>query len=472
MRDKDAKILMEKYSFIREEQDASGNKDQVGQQVAGKFNELLPSWQKTAEQFKAEYSALKTPEEQEKFFKEKVLPAINSATQQSSQQGQGQQQAPQQQLNQSYQYIEDIINEGWFDRLKSRASGAYGALQGAKPGDTSGKATDYQTGKINKRFEILQNTIGKQLKELQRDLGTTKNSDPETKKRVADLITSLDSTAGIKPVETTLGNVAHAAGRVQELIGKGILAAPFVMVSGAIAGLTGATGMAYGAIKGGISGATIYAVKTLLDGKQPTTKGTALAAGAGAAIGAATMGIIDNFDKIKQAFNSLGNLNPFGHGTGAGTDVPHFRVNPQLAPDTSGLQVQGNPNFVAPGTTHVTPSVTWDGQQPSAPTPSGDEFRAETGTSYNPVSHLDQGVDHIYKALDAKGIMGTTGPHHELVASPNFTTAVDKAFPHLTSKTAEKIANLIANTDPAQLQQLQHGGQNAVINFLKTAARH
>jgi hypothetical protein len=471
MRDRDAKILMERYSFIREEQQASANKDQVGQQVAGKFNELLPSWQKTAEQFKAEYSALKTPEEKEKFFKEKVLPAINNATKQDKGQQQGQ--APQQQLNQSYEYIDNVINEGWFDKLRSRASAAYGALQGTQPGDTSGKATDYQSGKINKRFEILQNTIGKQLKELQRDLETTKNSDPETKKRVADLITSLDSKAGIKPVETTLGNVAHAAGRVQEFIGKGILAAPFIMVSGSIAALTGATGMAYGAIKGGIAAASIYAIKTLLDGKQPTAKGTALAAGAGAAIGAATMGIIDNFDKIKQAFNSLGDLNPFGnHGT---------------APDTSNLELKGSGiNPFPPGSSQVVPGVDYTSGQgnnyqlPDMPDQqfhydpnqaSGDEFRAETGTPYNPASHLDQGVDHIYKALDAKGIMGTTGPQHELVASPKFTIAVDKAFPHLTSKTAEKIADLIANTDTVQLQQLQHGGQDAVINFLKSAVR-
>jgi hypothetical protein len=408
MRDRDAKILMEKYSFIREEQQSSANKEQVGQQVAGKFNELLGPWQKTAEQFKAEYSALKTPEEQEKFFKEKVLPAINSATQQSSQQGQGQQQAPQQQLNQSYQYIEDIINEGWFDRLRSSASGAYGALQGTQPGDTSGKATDYQSGKINKRFEILQRTIGKQLKELQRDLETTKNSDPETKKRVSDLITSLDSQVGIKPVETTLGNVAHAAGRVQEFIGKGILATPFIMISGAIAGLTGATGAAYGAIKGGISGATIYAVKTLLDGKQPTSKGTALAAAAGAAIGAATMGIIDNFDKIKQAFSSLGDLNPFGnHGTG----TPQFRVDPQLAPDASnGMHSIPNSDFQAldnqyandltgsDGNFHYNPSQYVNNVNANATAP-----QADNATLWDIIKHWKGGTHTQFGQMDMSG---------------------------------------------------------------------
>jgi hypothetical protein len=465
MKDRDAKILMERYSFIKEEQQASANKDQVGQQVAGKFNELLPSWQKTAEQFKAEYSALKTPEEKEKFFKEKVLPAINNATKQD--QGQQQGQAPQQQLNQSYEYIGNLVNEGWLDKLRSRASGAYGALQGPQPGDTSGKATDYQTGKINKRFEILQRTIGKQLKELQRDLGTTKNSDPETKKRVADLITSLDSQAGIKPVETTLGNVAHAAGRVQEFIGKGILAAPFIMVSGAIAGLTGATGAAYGAIKGGIAGASIYAIKTLLDGKQPTAKGTALAAGAGAVIGAATMGIIDNFDKIKQAFSSLGDLNPFGHGTGAGTDVPQFRVNPQLAPDTSGLQVQGNPNFVAPGTTHVTPGVTWDGQQQI---PSGDEFTRLHGGAENFSAHLDQAKDALAKVLDSKGIMGTSGG--QSVASPHIMNSMEplgKLIGHkLTSTDYNTIMQWAQQQDPEILKQIQHSGQKAIVNTLRS----
>lgn len=417
MRDRDAKLLTEMYSLVRENE---------AQQAAPNIS---PEAQQKAEDALRKIIDSLTPEQ-----KEKLKQALQGGQdiQTALQQIQGGQQNVQ---------AESYIEEGIGRRLLSRASGALNAIKGkSTPGDTSNSG-NYQIEKINKRFQILTGAIGKDLKELQRDLATTKNANPKIINQVNQMVTSLASgeLGGIKPVESKFQDFRHGAGRVVQGIGTAAaIATPLALLTAPLATSMGTAA----ATKAGIGALTSVAMD-LLNGQKPKWQKALIAAGIGGAIGAGMYGL-----------------------SHAGGGVPHT-VNPHNPVDTSNLEVKGP--FVGPNNT-VYPGVHDVGQQ--AATPSGDEFRAETGTPYNPVSNLDKGVQHIYNSLDAKGIMGTTGPHHELVASPNFSGAVDKAFPHLTSKTAEKIAKLIANTDPAQLQQLQHGSQNAVINFLKTAIRN
>jgi hypothetical protein len=423
MRDRDAKILTEMYSLVRENEE---------QQAA---TNIPPEAQQKAEDALRKIIDSLTPEQKEQ-LKQALQGGQDIQTALQAIQGQGGQQNVQ---------AESYIEEGLGRRLMSRAAGLGGIkdnVLGAEPGK---EKRDYQNDKLSKRYEIFKNAMGKHLKELQLDLKTVKNVDPDVKQKVDQIVTGLATSemGGITPSTSKFQEFRHGAGRVVQGVGTaaaiavplGLLTAPLVTSLGTAA-----------ATKAGVGALTSVAMD-LLNGQKPSWKKALAGAAIGGAVGAGMYGLQHAGDAAYQAATSGGNQPPV---------------------DTSNLNVKGNFMYNDPNA-HVQPGVANIGA--NAPSPSGNEFLASTGTEYNPASHLDQAVNHIYKALDAKGIIGTTGPSHELVASPNFSTAVDKAFPHITSKTAEKIANLIANTDTAQLQQLQHGSQNAVINFLKTAVR-
>lgn len=314
MRDKDTLSLMESYSRVylkeNEQVQSQPSQEQLAAEVEKQLQSILP-------QLQQKVAGLNDQQKQE------LLQKIEAAGDNPEE--------LQKLLGESY------LEEGIFDRLSSRASGAYSALTGGKPGDTSGKATDYQSAKINKRFEILQNTIGKDLKELQRDLATTKNSDPKIVNTVNQMVTTLGSEHGIKPVESKLGDIRHTIGRGVQSVGTALaIAAPILAASTAIGGALGLTGVGLGIAKGAVTGATTSILKDLLKGEKANLKRAAVTGAAAALTGG-------------LAAKYFGGTTPTTSGGG------HTPV------DTSNINVKDNFMYNDPSA-HVQPGVASIGQ--------------------------------------------------------------------------------------------------------------
>jgi hypothetical protein len=427
MNDRDSKMLMKNYQLIRENQEQADAQPEVDQQklVAATETEL----EKLIPQLQAKVATMSDEQKQQ------ILQQINSLESNKIKQTEYVQKI----LSESY------LEEGIFDRLKSRAAGAYGALTGPKPGDTSGKATDYQSQKINKRYEILQNTIGSALKELQRDLKTTKNADPKIQNQVDQMVQTLGSKHAITPVESKLSDVRHSIGKGVQDVGTSLaIAAPILAGATAVGGALGLTGVGLGIAKGAVAGGVTSVLKDLLQGQKPSAKKAALTAIAGGAAG----GLASYF---------TGGAAPTSGGSQAA-------AGGQPPVDTSNLSVKGNFMYNDPSA-HVQPGVASIGA--SAPTPSGNEFPILHGSAPNfSGSHLDQAKEIFAKTLDAKGAMGTSGG--QSVASPHIMNAVDLLKKHVTSADYGKLAQWAQQQDPQTLQKLQNAGQKAIVSTLRS----
>ena len=177
------------------------------------------------------------------------------------------------------------IQEGWMDRLRSRGAGAF--RQGKEvmkggPQPTKG----FDTHAVSKRFEILQKTIGKDLRDLERDLGTTSNTDTTVKDQVSQVIKNLGTQHNITPVQSKLGDVRHAIGRGVQNVGIGaLLGAGLVAAAAPVVAAIGLTGPAAAAVGAGFSGATTSVLKDLIYGQKPDAKRAAIT-GIGAAVAA------------------------------------------------------------------------------------------------------------------------------------------------------------------------------------------
>jgi hypothetical protein len=108
--------------------------------------------------------------------------------------------------------------------------------------------------------------------------------------------------------------------------------------------------------------------------------------------------------------------------------------------------------------------------QPPHTTPSGNEFQEIHGGAENFASHLDKAKDAFAKILDAKSAMGTSGG--ESVASPHIMNAMDVVGKllgrKLTTADYSALAQWAQQQSPQALQQIQHSGQNAIVNVLKS----
>jgi hypothetical protein len=413
MNDRDAKLLMENYQLVREEQESDPKA--VAQKLASS-DEIVKATEQSAQQLFQKY--------QKEIEQAKQDGTIDQLLQKIEAELSGGAEAqPAQPVGESY------LEEGLFDRLKSRASGAYSALTGAKPGDQSGEATDYQSAKINKRFAILQNTIGKDLRELERDLETTSNTDNTVKDQIKQMITSLgtggDNVAAIKPETSKLGDIRHAIGRGVQSVGtSALIGLPVIAAVGSAGAALGLGAVGIGVAKGVVAGATVSALKDLINGQKPSGKRAILAA----AVGGIAGGIMGHY--------SGGHAPSHPTGPEHAPQQPHFRVNPDLAPQ---------PHDVAH---HATPS--------------GDEFKQLHGGPENLHSHIDVAKDHLAKVLDSKGIMGTS--HGSTVASPHIMNAIPN---NATTADYSKLADWVNKLDPAHLKILQHSKPEAIAAAVK-----
>jgi hypothetical protein len=256
---------------------------------------LTEQEQQQAEVKQQVQQALETPEAQQAILKAaqeivtKYKPQIDAAKAQDATSG------GTQALDKLYQQIEAEIEqqtktqapaqvqkeslelqEGWFDRLRSRGAGAF--RQGKelmRGGSQSTKGFD--THAVTKRFEILQNTIGKDLRELERDLPLTSDADKTVKDQVTQMIKTLGSQHNITPVQSKLGDVRHSIGAaVGKYGGAALVGAITTLAVGPIVAAAGITGGALVPATAGISGATASVVKDLMYGNKPDFKKAAI----------------------------------------------------------------------------------------------------------------------------------------------------------------------------------------------------
>lgn len=177
------------------------------------------------------------------------------------------------------------LQEGWLDRLRSRGAGALRQGKELMKGGSQ-PTKGFDTHAISKRFEILQNSIGKDLRELERDLGTASNTDTTVKDQVSQMIQTLSTKHNIAPVQSKLGDIRHKIGVGVQNIGTGVLlGAGLAAAAAPVVAAIGLTGPAAAAVGAGFSGATTSALKDLIYGQKPDAKRAAIM-GAGAALAA------------------------------------------------------------------------------------------------------------------------------------------------------------------------------------------
>jgi len=272
MNDRDAKILMEKYSLVRENE---------GQPV------IPPEAQQKAEDALKQIIDSLSDEE-----KQNLMQMLQS--------GKDIQTALQQIQSQNNQQVaaESYIQEGLGRRLLSRGAGALGAIKG-KTSPNDANTGNYQIEKINKRFQILTGAIGKHLKELQRDLATTKNANPKITNQVNQMIQKLGTTemGSIKPVESKFQDIRHGIGRGVQAVGTAAaIATPLAMLTAPLATSLGTAA----ATKAGVGALTSVAMD-LLKGQKPSWKKALAGAAIGGAVGAGMYGLQNASDAAQAA---------------------------------------------------------------------------------------------------------------------------------------------------------------------------
>ena len=294
------------------------------------------------------------------------------------------------------------LDEGWCDRARSNVSGAMSRAKDVMNATPSDKG--YKQHAILKRFEILQNTIGKDLRELQRDLETTSNTDTKVKDAVAKTIANLETKHNIAPVQSKLGDIRHKVGNFVQNIGIGAaLAAPIVAVAGPLAAAVGLTGAGAAAATAGVSAGSVSMLKDLIYGQKPNPKRAATAA----VLAAGTAGL------LKYAMD----------GSGAQTQVPPSDVAPR--PDMSHADV-GN-------TMHADPT-------------------------YNPVGeigkHVDITKDEVSKVLWDKGIIGKTSGN-VAIPSPAVQNYLDDLIQNPDTRgQAVELINKLKEADPEKAREV------------------
>jgi hypothetical protein len=177
------------------------------------------------------------------------------------------------------------LQEGWMDRLRSRGAGAWRQGKELMRGGQQ-PTKGFDTHAVTKRFEILQNSIGKNLRELERDLSTASDTDKTVKDQVSQMIQTLGTQHNIAPVQSKLGDVRHAIGKGVQNVGIGaLLGAGLAAAAAPVVTAMGLVGPAAAAVGAGFSGATTSALKDLIYGQKPDAKRAAVM-GIGAAVAA------------------------------------------------------------------------------------------------------------------------------------------------------------------------------------------
>jgi hypothetical protein len=226
------------------------------------------------------FSALKGKEQQVKQIAQELEPVIDKALEN-----------PEEAANLKSEDIKEIpqesyIAEGIFKRGVSNVAGMARTFKGA-----SDKDNNFQTNRVNKRYEMLKNKVEKHLRELERDLDVSSDYDQTVKNEIKGMISRLSSEefGSITPKQSKFGDFRHKMGRGVEWLGTAATLGGIAAVLGAgIAGAVGASGIAAGLIQGAVVGAVRKAGADIINGKKPTVKEVATQAAIVAALGGVT----------------------------------------------------------------------------------------------------------------------------------------------------------------------------------------
>jgi hypothetical protein len=226
------------------------------------------------------FSALKGKEEKIKEIVKALEPVVDKALED-----------PEEAANLQPEEIKEIpqesyISEGILKRAGSNIAGMARTFRSA-----SDKDNNFQTNRVNKRYEMLKNKVEKHLRELERDLDVSSDYDQTVKNEIKGMISNLSSEefGNITPKQSKLGDIRHKLGRGVEWIGKAAALGGIGAVLGAgIAGAVGASGIAAGLIQGAVVGAVRKAGADIINGKKPNAKQVAMQAAIVAALGGIT----------------------------------------------------------------------------------------------------------------------------------------------------------------------------------------
>ena len=418
--------LNKKVMYLSEEEQ---QKEQVKAQVTQALNnpQTQQALEKSADQLLAKYSEqIQQVKQQGPQAIAKLLQQIEAEVQNVPTPNQGAQ----------------PVQEGVWNRAVSNLSGMKRAL---------GNKDDSKTNALNKRFEILQNEIGKDLRELKMDLGHTSQGDNTVKQQVDQMIQTLGAPTGgaaaITPAaDTKWSKFRNSAGHLITGAIPGVAVAALVSP---LIGAFGLSGMGLVGAKAATSAGTAALLSVINDklNDRPVEWGAAAKKAGIAAAATFTFGAVNNY------FHGLGAHAPTTGGGGqaaAGAPV-----------DTSNLNVKGNFMYNQPGA-HVVPGVASIG-------PTGDEFTNLHGSAENFSAHLDQAKQALADILRDKGAVGVSKGMSG-VASPHIMNAMDvvgKSLGHkLTTADYSAISQWAQQQDPEVLKHLAKGGQKALVNTL------
>lgn len=412
--------LNKKVMFLSEEEQ---QKEQIKSQVTQTLSnpQTQQALEKSADQILAKYNdQIQQVKQQGPEAVAKLLQQLEAELKGSSE--------PQQGASQQ-------VQEGIWNQAVSNVTGMKRAL---------GNKDDSKTNALNKRFEIFQNEIGKDLRELKMDLGHSSVADNTVKQQVDQMISTLGSGAGGAAVVTPAADTKWS--KFRNSAGHLVTGAiPGMAIAAAASPFIGAFGLgALGTI--GVKAATSASTAALLSiindkvNGRPVNWSDATKKAAIAGVGSTLIGAVGNY------FHGLGAQAP----TGGGGSTPV---------DTSNLNVKGNFMFNQPGA-HVVPGVASIG-------PTGDEFTNLHGSGANAISSLDSAKQALADLLRDKGASGVskgmTG-----VASPHIMNAIDAI-----GKDTETYKNIIAslqNVTPENMQNLAKLPYKQLVGILAKAA--
>jgi hypothetical protein len=392
--------LNKKVMFLSEEEQ---QKEQIKSQVTQTLSnpQTQQALEKSADQILAKYSdQIQQVKQQGPEAVAKLLQQLEAELKGSSE--------PQQGASQQ-------VQEGIWNQAVSNVTGMKRAL---------GNKDDSKTNALNKRFEIFQNEIGKDLRELKMDLGHSSVADNTVKQQVDQMISTLGSGAGGAAVVTPAADTKWS--KFRNSAGHLVTGAiPGMAIAAAASPFIGAFGLgALGTI--GVKAATSASTAALLSiindkvNGRPVNWSDATKKAAIAGVGSTLIGAVGNY------FHGLGAQAPAGGG----------------------------------GSTPVVPGVASIG-------PTGDEFTNLHGSGANAISSLDSAKQALADLLRDKGASGVskgmTG-----VASPHIMNAIDAI-----GKDTETYKNIIANLQnvtPENMQNLAKLPYKQLVGILAKAA--
>lgn len=191
------------------------------------------------------------------------------------------------------------LQEGFLKRYGALASGIKKRVGDVLSNNPSDKG--FRQEAILKRFNTFKNSIGSEIRELQRDMETTSNIDTRVKDAVNKTIGTMETRYGFAPTSSKFQDFRHAAGKfTQNVLTGATLAAPIVALAAPIATAMGLAGAAGAAVTAGMTGGSVSMLKDLITGQKPDVKRAAITGLASAATAGLFKMAIDHFSGAQE----------------------------------------------------------------------------------------------------------------------------------------------------------------------------